>query len=83
MSSSIFDQVGQVIVAADEDAGLVILWNQSATLNLYGVDNWGKLEAFECKTLSNTRHDGSVSYDDAKACAEQWLEDLRNETEEE
>ena len=81
MRQSIFDQVGQVIVAGDADIGYLILWNQSATLNLYLVTSRG-LDSLDCKSLGDTRHDGTVSAKDAQACAEQWLESILTEGEE-
>ena len=71
---NIFDIVsgGEVIIASDEDLGVIVTWNSSLTLSTYSAETFS---ALDCRTLEETPQ----SMREAFVAAEEWLDDLRSE----
>ena len=73
---TVFDLLGESIVVAYEELGLIIGWNHSVTFNVWRVTE-NSLEAIDCFTRHG--HEDMSVYE-ARAIAQEWLHD--NEVEE-
>lgn len=75
--------VGEMVLAADDEAGLVVTYNMSATYNSYSVQG-GVWEPLDCKTryLEGERtHATANDLQEAKAFGQAWLAEMVNGTE--
>lgn len=69
---SIFDAVP--ILAADEDLGLAVAWNFSATFNVYAVQADGRLVEVDVFTRYGDGPDGRLPADEAMGAARDYLQ---------
>ena len=85
MSSSLTDMIdGACYVRRDEDCGLTIIWNGSATFNVYRDLPGGEFDPIDCFTRYACEQgygprDAGMSWDEgqawARGCVTHWLED--------
>ena len=73
--SNVESLVGEMVLAADDEAGLVVTFNLSATFNSYRIEG-GEWEPLDCKT-----REVAGSMDKAKEFAVSWLAEMVNGTE--
>jgi hypothetical protein len=67
----ILDNDERVIVASNEDMGIIITWNRSQTLQLW-QNTWEGFVKINVRTLS----ENPVTYGEARLRALMWLIDL-------
>lgn len=72
------------IIAADEDLGVIVTWNGSATLNLWADRGAGEWDGTDCRTIYGLADDMPVKgrTPPAVRAAEEWIAELNDGGEE-